>query len=364
MTIERAGRGPAPPRTRRCRGCELAVPRRARAPQQPPPQQGGYPTQGYPAGMRRRATGRPDLPYQPPSRSGTTLTGPASADRRVCRCRWPCRRRPAGHGDRCRALREAGVPVTGPHGRGYRGAGDGLVLLCVPDDAIAAAAAAVIVPGPLLGHCSGASGLDVLGEREGFSLHPLMTVTRDGADFSGVHRRGRRFERRARWPPRQRWPVRSVCARCRSRNPIASPITRPRPSPSNFLITLEAAAAELMATAGLDRDVLLPLARAALENWGRPGPAALTGPVARGDTRPSLGTARRSPNGRPSCSTCSTRWWRPPSGWPAEPGLAAPPAGRGPATRSRRTAVASETGARGRDHPPTAQRASESQPAP
>jgi predicted short-subunit dehydrogenase-like oxidoreductase (DUF2520 family) len=53
---------------------------------------------------------------------------------------------------------------------------------------------------------------------------------------------------------------------------------------ANFLVTIENAAAELMATAGLDRAALLPLARAALENWGRLGPAALTGPVARGDT--------------------------------------------------------------------------------
>jgi len=52
---------------------------------------------------------------------------------------------------------------------------------------------------------------------------------------------------------------------------------------ANYLVTVESAAAQLMASAGLDRQVLLPLARAALENWGRLGPAALTGPVARGD---------------------------------------------------------------------------------
>ena len=38
------------------------------------------------------------------------------------------------------ALRAAGVPATGPHGRGYDGAGDAVVLLCVPDDAIGVAA--------------------------------------------------------------------------------------------------------------------------------------------------------------------------------------------------------------------------------
>ena len=39
-----------------------------------------------------------------------------------------------------------------------------------------------------------------------------------------------------------------------------------------------------MATAGHPPEVLLPLARAALDNWARGGVAALTGPVARGDT--------------------------------------------------------------------------------
>ena len=53
---------------------------------------------------------------------------------------------------------------------------------------------------------------------------------------------------------------------------------------SNFLITLEAAAERLGAMTGLDRDLLVPLVRATVENWARLGPQrALTGPVARGD---------------------------------------------------------------------------------
>jgi predicted short-subunit dehydrogenase-like oxidoreductase (DUF2520 family) len=52
---------------------------------------------------------------------------------------------------------------------------------------------------------------------------------------------------------------------------------------SNFLVTLEEAATQLMSTAGLNREVLVPLAAAALENWANAGPDALTGPVARGD---------------------------------------------------------------------------------
>jgi predicted short-subunit dehydrogenase-like oxidoreductase (DUF2520 family) len=53
---------------------------------------------------------------------------------------------------------------------------------------------------------------------------------------------------------------------------------------SNFLITLEAAAERLAAGVGVDRELLVPLVRAAVENWAHVGAElALTGPVARGD---------------------------------------------------------------------------------
>ena len=53
---------------------------------------------------------------------------------------------------------------------------------------------------------------------------------------------------------------------------------------SNFLVTLEGAAERLAATAGVDRELLAPLVRAAVDNWERLGAAdALTGPIARGD---------------------------------------------------------------------------------
>ena len=52
---------------------------------------------------------------------------------------------------------------------------------------------------------------------------------------------------------------------------------------SNFLVTLENAAEQLGATAGLSRQDLLPLVRATVENWARLGQDALTGPLARGD---------------------------------------------------------------------------------
>jgi predicted short-subunit dehydrogenase-like oxidoreductase (DUF2520 family) len=50
---------------------------------------------------------------------------------------------------------------------------------------------------------------------------------------------------------------------------------------SNFLITLQAFAEQLL---GHDRDVLIPLVRATVENWAALGAeTALTGPIARGD---------------------------------------------------------------------------------
>src|SRR3954462_179738 len=76
----------------------------------------------------------------------------------------------------------AGLNAVGPLKRGEPVPGVEVVLLCVPDGQIAAAAAAVPA-GPLLGHCSGATGLEALGDREAFSLHPLMSVpTGSGPD--------------------------------------------------------------------------------------------------------------------------------------------------------------------------------------
>jgi predicted short-subunit dehydrogenase-like oxidoreductase (DUF2520 family) len=49
-------------------------------------------------------------------------------------------------------------------------------------------------------------------------------------------------------------------------------------------VTLEGAAERLAAIAGVDRQLLVPLVRAAVENWARLGARqALTGPIARGD---------------------------------------------------------------------------------
>jgi predicted short-subunit dehydrogenase-like oxidoreductase (DUF2520 family) len=59
---------------------------------------------------------------------------------------------------------------------------------------------------------------------------------------------------------------------------------------SNFLVTVEGAAERLAMLVGLEREALVPLVRATVDNWARQGArAALTGPIARGD----LATASR-----------------------------------------------------------------------
>jgi predicted short-subunit dehydrogenase-like oxidoreductase (DUF2520 family) len=182
------------------------------------------------------------------------------------------------------ALQAAGHPVLGPLGRGADGAGADVVLLCVPDAEIAAAARA-IAPGDgrIVGHCSGATGLDVLAPHEALGLHPLMTVTHGRTAFAGA---GAAI---AGSTPRARDVAEALATAVgmlpfevadedRAAYHAAASIA------SNFLVTLEAAAERLAATAGAPREALVPLVRAALENWAALGPGeALTGPIARGD---------------------------------------------------------------------------------
>lgn len=199
-----------------------------------------------------------------------------------------------------RALREAGLAVEGPLGRGATAAGADVVLLCVPDGEIAAAAAALAGggeaaadraqahgSGPLVGHCAGALGLDVLVPHEAFSLHPLMTVPADGtggtASLVGVSAAV------AGSTPRAREVAAQLARRVglvpfevadgdRAAYHAAASIA------SNFLVTLEAAAERLAASAGVERGALVPLVRASVENWAAlGGEQALTGPLVRGD---------------------------------------------------------------------------------
>ena len=180
------------------------------------------------------------------------------------------------------AFGRAGYEIRGPLGRGADGRDADAVVLCVPDGEIGAASAG-IAPGRLVGHCSGASGLGLLAPHEAFSLHPLMTVTAEGADFAGA---GAAI---AGSTPRAlaftfelatalgMQPV-QIAEDERAAYHAGAAIA------SNFLITLEAAAERIAGSVGVERELLVPLVRATVENWARLGPErALTGPVARGD---------------------------------------------------------------------------------
>ncbi|MGI8922243.1 MAG: DUF2520 domain-containing protein [Solirubrobacteraceae bacterium] len=196
------------------------------------------------------------------------------------------------------ALGVAGFAVHGPFGRGADGAGADVVLLCVPDAEIAAAAADVI-PGPLVAHCSGATGLDVLAPHEALALHPLMTVTGAGARFAGAGCAIAATSARALATARALAEGLGMVAfelapEDRAAYHAAASIA------SNFLVTLEAAAEGLGASAGVRREHLVALVRATVENWARDGAGpALTGPVARGDrgtvTRQREAVSERAP---------------------------------------------------------------------
>lgn len=181
-------------------------------------------------------------------------------------------------------LRAAGIPASEPLGRDSELDGYPVVILCVPDDQIGAAGAR-IEPGPFVGHCSGATRLDVLAPHTAFALHPLMTVTLQdgperlrgaGAAIAGTTPQAHRLA--AELAERLGMRPFSLTDADRAAYHAAAAIA------SNFLLTLEAAAEAVGAGTGLDRELLGPLVRATVENWAELGPQrALTGPVARGD---------------------------------------------------------------------------------
>jgi predicted short-subunit dehydrogenase-like oxidoreductase (DUF2520 family) len=197
------------------------------------------------------------------------------------------------------ALRASGVAVEGPLGRGATGAGADVVLLCVPDAEIAAAASC-LRRGRLVGHCSGATTLAPLHEHpDAFSLHPLMTVTAAGATFAGASAAVAGTTEHARDTARAlatalgMAPL-EIAEEDRAAYHAAASVA------SNFLVTLQWAA-ERIAGEGVDRAALAPLVRATVENWLADGPErALTGPIVRGDdatvARQRAAVAERTPD--------------------------------------------------------------------
>jgi predicted short-subunit dehydrogenase-like oxidoreductase (DUF2520 family) len=168
-------------------------------------------------------------------------------------------------------LAEQGLAAGGPDAD--------LVLLCVPDSAIAGVAAAIL-PGPWIAHVSGATSLTALtGHQRRFSLHPLQTFTRargpeqlDGA-WGAVSAEHDAARERAHWLA-GRLGLRPFDIRDESRVVYHAGAAMA----SNFLVTLYRAAARLLESAGAPPEALLPLMRRTIDNGFE-----LTGPIARGD---------------------------------------------------------------------------------
>ncbi len=195
-------------------------------------------------------------------------------------------------GSMARAARASGQEVS-IVGRGFdpqRLEGDE-VLICVPDDSIAEVAARIgraSSPPRLVGHTSGATGLDAIstsGASHGlFSIHPLQTVPDsetllDGAPAAIAASNPEASEFAEALASSLGLEPFAVSEAHRALYHAAASIS------SNFLIALEQTAAEAMTAAGVEqpRERLAPLIRRTVDNWVERGPAALTGPVARGD---------------------------------------------------------------------------------
>ena len=154
-----------------------------------------------------------------------------------------------------------------------------VVLLCVPDRAIAEVAAA-IEPGPWVAHVSGATPLAALDPHERrFSVHPLQTFTLergpeqlDGAwaavtaETSEARAAGLELAETLGLRPFD------LADADRTLYHAGAAIA------SNYLVTLYRAASRLFEDAGAPPEALVPLMTRTIENGFQ-----LTGPIARGD---------------------------------------------------------------------------------
>jgi predicted short-subunit dehydrogenase-like oxidoreductase (DUF2520 family) len=173
-------------------------------------------------------------------------------------------------------LRERGLPVT--DGRAPDPDAD-LVILAVPDIAIAEVAAAVPA-GPWIAHVSGATHLAALDpHRLRFSVHPLQTLTRergpeqlDGA-WGAISGETAEAIERARWLA-ETLGLRpfEVADADRTLYHAAAVIG------GNFLVTLHRVAVRLLEEVGAPTEAIVPLMSRTIDNG-----FDLTGPIARGD---------------------------------------------------------------------------------
>ena len=154
-----------------------------------------------------------------------------------------------------------------------------LVILCVPDDAIAGVAQG-LEPGPWLAHVSGATPLAALDpHRHRFSVHPLQTLTRargpeqlDGA-WGAIS-----AETDAALEP-ARWLADTLGLHAFEIADADRPIYHAAAViGGNYLVTLHRAATRLLSEVGAPAEAIVPLMRRTIEN-----DFELTGPIARGD---------------------------------------------------------------------------------
>ena len=154
-----------------------------------------------------------------------------------------------------------------------------LVLLCVPDAAIAEAAASVSA-GPWIAHVSGATPLSALAPHERrFSMHPLQTFVRtrgpEQLDGAWAAVTGESEDARAVGS----WLAETLGLRPFLLDDDARTLYHAGAVfVSNYLVTLHRAAALLFEHAGAPPEALEPLMRRTIENGFE-----LTGPIARGD---------------------------------------------------------------------------------
>ncbi len=154
-----------------------------------------------------------------------------------------------------------------------------LVLLCVPDAAIAAVAAETPL-GPWVAHVSGATPLGALGPHERrFSMHPLQTFTRSrGAEqLDGAWAAVTAETDDARTTGR--WLAETLGLRPFDLADSARTLYHAGAVfGSNYIVTLHRAASLLFEAAGAPPEALEPLMRRTIENGFE-----LTGPISRGD---------------------------------------------------------------------------------
>jgi predicted short-subunit dehydrogenase-like oxidoreductase (DUF2520 family) len=154
-----------------------------------------------------------------------------------------------------------------------------LVLLCVPDGAIAEVAAGIPV-GPWVAHVSGATPLAALAPHERrLSVHPLQTFTRargpEQLDGAWAAVTAESVAARATGS----WLAETLGLRPFELDDAARTLYHAGAVfASNYLVTLQRAATQLFERAGAPPEALEPLMRRTIENGFE-----LTGPIARGD---------------------------------------------------------------------------------